>query len=89
MIDPPPASAGRGWSVIRLSPDDRVALMIGHGACLIIGGDRFQNLQNLSAVGALTQEGQGEVLSHARMLVCGLVAESLGALPFPFDQGAK
>lgn len=46
------------------SPDDRIALMIGNGACLFIGGDALQDLQNLLSVATLTEQGEGKGLRH-------------------------
>ena len=39
---------------------------IGH-----VGGDRFQDLQDLGTVGAATEQGEGEVLSHGRARIGG------------------
>ena len=39
---------------------------IGH-----VGGDRLQDLQDLGTVGAATEQGEGEVLSHGRARIGG------------------
>jgi len=54
-------------------------------------GDRIQDLQDLGTVGAATEQGEGEVLRHARIVVCGLWFDwaSFRAHPLPLYQGAR
>ena len=44
----------------------------GNVSLVGIGGDRFQDRQELGTVSGTVQEGGSEVAGHGRMLVCGL-----------------
>ena len=42
-----------------------------------IGGDRFQDFQDLGSVGATAEQGEGEVAGHGRIVDCGLKGEAM------------
>ena len=50
--------------MVRVSPDDGIALQIGYSSLFIIGGDAIKNFQDLIAIATLTKEGDCEVQSH-------------------------
>ena len=82
MIDPPPASAGRGCAVSEL---DGVGSRLG--GSIIRGCDALQNAQDLLSVATLAEQGEGKVQGHGRMLVWFGVGVFQGA-PVPMGQAA-
>ncbi len=50
--------------MVRVSPDDGIALQIGYSSLFIIGGDAIKNFQDLIAIVTLTKERDCEVQSH-------------------------
>ena len=65
-VNPPPASAGRGCAISELDFLQRGSM--GKKVCDVLlfdlSGQGLQNLQDLGAVGATAEQGDGKVSGH-------------------------
>ena len=57
--------------MVRLSPDQRGAIGIGHSALLIVVYDRVKNLQDLITIVTLTEQRKSKRLSHWKSVKFG------------------